>query len=326
VSHGKGDAKKVVVAALAGNLAIAVCKFVAAYITGSTATLAEAVHSLADTSNQALLLVGMVLAARAASDIHPFGRAAEQYFWPFVVALMLFSVGGAFGIYEGIHKMLHPAAASGSAAWSLGVLTASLLFESFSFTVAYREFKKLRGSQGYIAAIAHARDPTIPLVLLEDTAAMFGLVVAWLAVAASALTGNPVFDSIGSVIIGLALCVTAAVLAVQTHGLLIGESATPEMRREVVRLAAGTPGVRAVTQLLTLHLGPEDIVGALKVAFETGVTVERVEEITDELERRVRAEVPSMKKLFVEADSHGDLRGVEAQPKQAERARLELSP
>jgi cation diffusion facilitator family transporter len=310
MSHTTGDAKKVVVAALAGNLAIAVCKFFAAYMTGSTATLAEAVHSLADTSNQALLLVGMVLAARAASDIHPFGRASERYFWPFVVALMLFSVGGAFGLYEGIHKIFKPEASTGSAWWSLGVLSASLVFESFSFAVAYGEFKKIRGTQGYIAAIANARDPTIPLVLMEDTAAMIGLVVALLSVGATALTHNPVFDAIGSVIIGLMLCFTAAVLAIQTHGLLIGESATPEMRRDVVKAAQGTKGVKRVTQLLTMHLGPDDVMGALKVAFEPSTTVEQLEAIINDMECRIRDKVPAMKKLFVEVDSQGDLRGV----------------
>jgi cation diffusion facilitator family transporter len=311
VSHGSGDAKKVVLAALAGNLAIAVCKFVAAFMTGSAATLAEAVHSVADTSNQGLLLVGMVLASRAASDIHPFGRASERYFWPFVVALMLFSVGGAFAVYEGVHKVLVPEQAHGSPLWSLGVLGASLLFESFSFAVAYKEFKKIRGSQGYISAIAHARDPTIPLVLLEDTTAMAGLLIALVAVALTATTGMPVFDSIGSIVIGVMLCLTATVLAVQTHGLLIGESATPEMCREVLKIAAATPGVRRVTQLLTLHLGPDDIVGAFKIAFEPGTTVEKVEDTINEMERRIRAEVPAMKKLFIEADSHGDMRGVE---------------
>ncbi|MBI5536615.1 MAG: cation transporter [Deltaproteobacteria bacterium] len=310
MSHGKGDAKKVVIAALAGNLAIAACKFFAAYMTGSTATLAEAVHSLADTSNQGLLLVGMMLAARAANEMHPFGRASERYFWPFVVALMLFSVGGAFAVYEGVHKLIHPEAASGSPWWSIGVLGTSLIFESMSFAVAFREFKKIRGSQGYVAAIAHARDPTIPLVLMEDTTALFGLVVALIAVVLSALTHNPIFDSIGSVLIGLVLCAAAAVIGIQTHGLLIGESATPEMRREVVKAAQGTPGVRRVTQLLTLHLGPDDVVGALKVSFESGSTVEQVEEIINEMERRIRQQVPAMSKLFIEADSQGDLRGV----------------
>ena len=310
MSHAKGNAKKVVIAALLGNLAIAACKFLAAFMTGSTATLAEAVHSLADTSNQGLLLIGMVLASRAANEVHPFGRAAEQYFWPFVVALMLFSVGGAFGIYEGVSQLLHPHEASGSAFWSLGVLGASLLFEGFSFTVAYKEFRKVRGSQGYIAAIAHARDPTIPLVLLEDTAAMFGLLVALAAVGLTAFTGNSTFDSLGSILIGAALCLTATVLAILTHRLLIGESATPEMRREVVRIASSAPGVKAVTQLLTMHLGPDDVMGALKIAFEPGLTLERVEELTNDLERRIRAEVPAMKKLFIEPDSKGDLRGV----------------
>jgi len=258
--------------------------------------------------------VGMVLAARASNELHPFGRASERYFWPFVVALMLFSMGGAFAIYEGVHKLLVPDTTSGSPVWSLGVLGASFVFESLSFAIAYKEFKKIRGSQGYVAAIAHARDPTIPLVLLEDTTALTGLAVALVAVSLAALTGMHVFDSIGSIVIGVMLCLTATVLAVQTHGLLIGESATPEMRREVLKIASATPGVKKVTQLLTLHLGPDDVVGALKIAFEPGATVEQVEAVTNEMERRIRAQVPAMKKLFVEADSHGDMRGVEPEP------------
>jgi cation diffusion facilitator family transporter len=302
----------VVIAALAGNVAITACKFFAAFMTDSTATMAEAVHSLADSGNQGLLLLGMVLAARKANDVFAFGRATERYFWPFVVALMLFSVGGAFGLYEGISKLIHPEHSSGSPAWSLGVLGASLLFEGGSFAVAYKEFRKLKGKRGAIASILHGRDPTIPLVLMEDTSAMIGLVIALVAVGVSALTGSPTFDAIGSVLIGLMLCITATVLAVVTHGLLIGESATPEMRREVVKAAQSTPGVQRVTQLLTMHLGPDVVLGALKIAFQPHLTVAQVEDVTNEMERRVRGQVPAMHRLFIEVDAHGDMRGVQA--------------
>ena len=252
----------------------------------------------------------MVLAARAASDLHPFGRASERYFWPFVVALMLFSVGGAFAIYEGTHKLMHLAPASGSAWWSIGVLGASIVFEGFSFSVAFREFKKLTGKGSFVRTVLMARDPTIPLVLMEDSSAMLGLAVALIAVGLSAVTGNPIWDAIGSVFIGTVLCCTATVIAWQTHGLLIGESATPEMRRAAVKIANGTPGVDRVTQMLTMHLGPEDVVAAFKVAFQPGSSVEQIEKITDDMEARIRTELPCMKKLFIEADSRGDLRGV----------------
>jgi cation diffusion facilitator family transporter len=300
----------VVWAALGGNLAIATCKFVAAYFTGSAATLAEAVHSLADTGNQGLLLLGMLLAARGASPLYAFGRATERYFWPFVVALMLFSVGGAFAIYEGVHKWLHPTPPSGSALWSLVVLALSTLFESGSFAVAMREFRALKGKRTFVQAMLHGRDPTIPLVLLEDAAALVGLLIALGAVGVSAWTGNPRWDSAGSVLIGLVLCATASLLAYETHGLLIGESATPEMRGRLLRLAEATPGVRRVTQLLTLHLGPDEVVAAMKVAFTPNMPVEQVEATTNEIERRVRAELPEMKKMFVEVDAHGDLQGL----------------
>lgn len=314
MSHAQGDAQKVVVAALVGNLGIAACKFFAVAMTSSSATLAEAVHSLADTGNQALLLVGMVLARRGSSDVYAFGRAAERYFWPFVVALVLFSVGGAFAIYEGVHKLMAPSRASGSAWWSIVVLGASLLIEAASFSVACKEFRKASGRRGVAHVILHGKDPTIPLVLMEDTSAMVGLVIALGAVAVSAATGARAFDALGSILIGIMLCVTASVLAVQTHSLLIGESATPEMRTSVLRAAQQTPGVERVTQMLTLHLGPDEVLGALKVAFKADLTVDQIEQTTNEMERQIRANVPVMKRLFIEVDAHGDMRGIPAEP------------
>src|SRR5262245_23996988 len=182
-THKEGaDTRKVVIAALSGNLAIAACKFVAAFLSASTATLAEAVHSLADTGNQALLLVGMRLAARPPDARFPFGRSGEKYFWPFVVALMLFSVGGAFAIYDGIEHVLQPGTHGGSRIWSYGVLGVSLVFEALSFRVAWREFQVLAKGRPWLTAVREARDPTIPLVLAEDTTALIGLTIAFVAV------------------------------------------------------------------------------------------------------------------------------------------------
>src|SRR5262245_10227486 len=195
------DSKKVVIAALAGNIAIATCKFAAAYLSGSTATLAEAVHSVADTGNQGLLLIGMRLAAHPANEKFPFGRSGEKYFWPFVVALMLFSVGGAFAIYDGIQHVLHPSHDQGSRWWSYGVLGVSLAFEAMSFKVAWSEFQVLAKGRHWLTAVREARDPTIPLVLAEDTTALVGLTLAFCAVLASHLTGQYVWDPIGSIFI-----------------------------------------------------------------------------------------------------------------------------
>jgi cation diffusion facilitator family transporter len=304
------DSRKVVIAALAGNVAIAACKFAAAFLSHSTSTLAEAVHSLADTGNQALLLVGMQLAARPADDRFPFGRASEQYFWPFVVALLLFSVGGAFAVFDGIDQLLHPAVAPRSLVWSYGVLGVSLLMEAASFRVAMGEFRKLSAGRPLRRTLLEARDPTIPLVLAEDTTAMVGLVVALIAVAASGVSGHAEWDALGSVVIGVLLCAVALGLAWITHGLLIGESAPPEDRSRVLGLAREVDGVDDVTQLLTMHLGPDVVILALKVAFRPTLSVEQVEDVTNRVELAIRAAMPQMRKIFIEADSRGDKRGV----------------
>jgi cation diffusion facilitator family transporter len=305
--HG---ARKVVLAALAGNLAIAICKLAAAILSQSTATLAEAVHSLADSGNQALLLVGMRLAARPADKRHPFGRASERYFWPFVVALLLFSVGGAFAVFEGINHLVHPGVGAHSRVWSFVVLGLSLVFEAMSLRIALREFRKVAEGRSFRYALLETRDPTIPLVLAEDTTAMAGLVVALLAVTASAATGQDFWDPIGSVIIGVLLCAVALILAWITHGLLIGEGATTEDQSRVLELTERVPGVDGVTQLLTMHLGPDVVVLAMKVAFSPTLSVQEVEDVTNRVEAAVREVMPHMRKIFIEADSRGDMRGI----------------
>ena len=316
--HGGGDPLKVIKAALYANLAIATCKFVAAYLSESTATLAEAVHSLADTGNQALLFTGLVLSKKD-DQRYPFGRAAERYFWPFIVALLLFSVGGAFAVYEGIHKAIHPDVPDLSDFWSfrkgpllsLVVLGLSMIMEAYSCSVALREFKREAGKKPLASALFDVKDPTIPLVLLEDISALTGLTIALAAVGLSALTRNGIWDAVGSILIGILLMVVAALIGRDTHDLLIGERASRESEIEAQKLAESTPGVVRVTQLLTMHLGPDFVVLAMKVAFEPSLHVHEVEEVINEMERRVRAAQPEMKKIFVEPDSRGDLRGVE---------------
>jgi len=317
MSHGGGDAAKVIRAALLANLGIAICKFVAAYLSGSTATLAEAVHSVADTGNQVLLFVGLRLATQRHDARFAFGRAMERYFWPFLVAILLFSVGGAFALYEGIHKMVHPEPLSGATFFSLRgagssvlVLGVSVLLEGYSCSVALSEFRAGAKGKGIDEALFGGKDPTIPLVLMEDISALIGLTLALMAVLLTVVTGNPRWDAFGSIVIGLLLMVVAVFIARDTHGLLVGERATPEMEARVQALIEGTPGVRRLTQLLTMHLGPDFVLLAVKVAFTEGLVVEEVERVIDELERRVRADVPEMKKIFVEPDSRGDMRGV----------------
>lgn len=305
------DSKKVVIAALAGNLAIAACKFAAAFLSGSTATLAEAVHSVADTGNQALLLVGMRLAAQPADDRFPFGRSGEKYFWPFVVALMLFSVGGAFAMYDGVQHLISPSHQHGSRLWSYGVLGVSMVFEAMSFRVAWKEFKVLAKGKPWIVAVREARDPTIPLVLAEDTTALIGLAIAFFAVLASDVTGQAFWDPLGSVLIGILLAVVATVLAKNTHTLLVGASADPEEQGRALHLTEQVDGVERVTQILTFHVGPDVVILAMKIAFKEDMNALTIEECINEIERRIRAELPLMRKIFIEVDAHGDGRGLE---------------
>ncbi|HEX9618796.1 MAG TPA: cation diffusion facilitator family transporter [Polyangiaceae bacterium] len=309
---GKGNARKVVLAAMAGNGAIAVSKFVAAWLSGSATMLAEGVHSLADTANQALLLLGMRLSRSESSELYPLGRTKESYFWAFIVSLVLFFLGGVYAIHEGVHKLNHPGEALGSPWVAIVVLVASIGFESFSFYVAVREFNRGRGGRGLRQALFHGKDPTIPLVLLEDAGAVGGLVIALIAVTTSWLTGSAVVDGVGSIVIGVLLCVIGVGLAHDTRSLLIGEGATPEACAEVRRIVESSEGVEAVRQLLTLHLGPDTVLLALKVRFRPGLSVSELESVIDRLETAVRAEQPEMKRIFVEAD--GDYDAARAAP------------
>jgi cation diffusion facilitator family transporter len=303
----KANARKVVVAAMIGNGLIAAAKFVAAAFSGSLAMLAEGVHSLVDTANQALLLVGVTLSKKTDPVRYPLGRAKETYFWAFIVALVLFCLGGVYGIYEGIHGVLGPRHAPGSPVTALAVIVVSLVFEATSFSVAFREFKKERGARSLADALFQSKDPTIPVVLMEDAAAVIGLVIAFCAVLVSWATRSTVPDAVGSILIGTLLCAAGMLLAHHTRSLIIGEGVTPEVGQKALDLARGTAGVEEVTEMLTYHLGPDTVLMALKVRFAPHTPVEDIERITDDLEARVRAQLPMMKKIFVEAD--GDYAG-----------------
>ncbi|MBP9111280.1 MAG: cation diffusion facilitator family transporter [Polyangiaceae bacterium] len=322
-ASGGGDSRKVIIAALAGNLAIAACKFVAAFLSGSASTLAEAVHSLADSGNQGLLLLGLRLSQKDNRDKFAFGRSAEKYFWPFVVSLILFSVGGAFAIWEGVSHLLHPnhdpprvfnvaGHAISSNVLNYVVLGTSFAFESLSFRVAWGEFKAMSKGRSVFEVFREARDPTIPLVLAEDATALVGLGIALLAVVLSSVTGRPYFDALGSMIIGILLCVVAMLLARSTHALLIGKAATVADQAEVLALTDQIEEIEKVTQLLTMHLGPDFVILALKVAYRPTISLAEIEEATDRLEDILRKELPQMKKIFIEPDSKGDGRGLTA--------------
>lgn len=308
MGHGQGDPKKVVIAALLGNAGIALAKFVAAFLSGSATMLAEAVHSVADTANQAFLLLGMKLSDKNAPRQYPLGRSKEQYFWAFIVSLFLFFMGGVFAVYEGVHKLSEPAQKPGSQIAPLVVLGISLVMEGMSFSVAFREFNKTRGNKRFLAALFDSRDPTIPVVLLEDTGAVFGLAFAFVAVVVTTITGDPRFDGIGSIAIGTLLCVIGVALARDTRSLLIGEGITDEMRQRVLDVAGQAPSVLEVRQLLSLHLGPDSVLLALKVRFSPELDLKGLEHAINELEQRIREALPQMKKIFVEPDSDYDAR------------------
>ncbi|MFO0685478.1 MAG: cation diffusion facilitator family transporter [Sandaracinus sp.] len=300
---------RVVVAALAGNLLIALSKLAAAFFSGSIATLAEAIHSFADCTNQILLMVGMRRARRPPTNLHPFGHAAESYFWPFLVSILLFALGSVFALYEGTHDLIEylrggPHDEHGSRLWSYGVLGTSFLFEAASFSVAMREMRKMRGNRTLYQALLHAKDPTIPVVLAEDTAALIGLTIALAAVGLSDLTGWSGFDAIGSMLIGVLLGVVAYFLSARTHSLLLGEAATPEDRAEVTRIVEADADVVSVRQLLSMHLGPKAVVLALKVELRSDLDLAHVEATIDRVEASIREKLPHMRYIFVEPDAH----------------------
>ncbi|MBZ0121993.1 MAG: cation diffusion facilitator family transporter [Sandaracinaceae bacterium] len=316
-----GDSSKVVIAAMLGNATIAVSKFVAGILTGSASTIAEAVHSVADTLNQILLLFGLRRAKKKPSELHQFGHASESYFWPFLVSVMIFLLGGVFALYEGGHALLTGARhtdADASTLWNYGVLGVAVLLELYSFSVAFREFRKQKGSASTIDVIVKSKDPTIPVVLMEDTAALIGLVIAIVGVALSDLTGWPGWDAAGSILIGVLLCSVSYLLARETHSLLIGESATADDRRRIVAIAERDESVVRVGQVLTMHRGPEDVLLALKIAFRRDLGVAEVEAGIDRIEDAIRKELPRMVHIFVEPDAHyeverdADLAGVAA--------------
>jgi len=298
----KSGSKKVVVAALLANAAIATLKFVVAALTLSSAMLAEAVHSVADTGNQILLLIGLKRSQKSPDDTHPFGYGLEQYFWSFVVALMLFFVGAVVSVYEGVEKILEPHAIE--RAWLVFViLGASIVLETMSFRVAFREFKRHRpAGLGFLAAIRATKDASVAVVLLEDTAALLGLLLAFVGVGLAVITGQMVFDALASIAIGLLLAGVAFLLAAETRELLIGESASRADVARIRKAVAAYPGVTAVGKLLTMHLGPNSILVGINVDFENTLTAAQVEQIIEQLEVKIREAVPGVGKIFIEAN------------------------
>jgi cation diffusion facilitator family transporter len=295
-THGS---KKVILAALAGNSAIAAVKAVAAFLTGSAALMAEAVHSAADTGNQLLLIVGMRLSKRSADTEHSFGYGMERYFWPFVVALTMFSLGAIFSVVEGFHKVLHPALPH-SYVSGYFVLVFSIAFEAFSLKIAWEEFSRIRKGKGFFASARATRDPTVFVVLFEDIAALLGLVIALIGLSLTQLTRRPVFDAAASIAIGVLLGAVAIFLGYETRSLLIGESAAPEEVAEIRRLASGISGFGPFTELRTMHLAPDEIVVEAAVRFDGVMTMGQVRRAIDEFEAALHTANPKITHITVE--------------------------
>jgi cation diffusion facilitator family transporter len=301
--HGGGHGgTRAIIAALGANLGIAAAKFIAFAFTGASSMLAEGIHSVADSGNQVLLLVGGNRARRAATPEHPFGFGRDRYIYGFLVAIVLFSVGGLFAVYEGVHKLLHPEPLE-SPIVALGVLVVALCLEGYSLRTAKKETDEIRPpGQSYWSFIRIARAPELPVVLLEDTAALTGLVFALLGVGLTALTGLEVFDAIGTILIGLLLVAVAAILGVETKSLLLGEAATPEAQRRIVAaLEADGAGV-PVIHMRTQHLGPEELLVAAKIAVRHDETAASVARAIDAAEARVRAAEPTARVIYLEPD------------------------
>jgi len=296
------SSKKVIYAALAGNGLIAVTKFIAAAISGSSAMLSEGIHSLVDTGNQVLLLYGLRRAKRPADEDFPFGYGKEVYFWSFVVAILIFAVGAGVSIYEGI-RHLGSHEKLGSPVINYIVLGCAFLFEAVAWWIAYREFSKVKGKQTIWQAIKREKDPSMFVVLFEDTAAMLGIIIAFIGVFISALTHNPLFDALASILIGLILGGTALLLAYETKGLLIGESAKPEVVDGIRKLVSDCPAVLKVNEVLTVHMGPHYILANLSVEFKDEADTTEIEQAVGGIEAEIKRTHPNVKRVFIEAES-----------------------
>jgi cation diffusion facilitator family transporter len=304
---------RAVFAALAANLGIALAKFVAFLITGSASMLAESVHSVADSGNEVLLLVGRGRSIRPPSEEHPFGFGRERYFYGFVVSVMLFTVGAAFSVYDGVHKIVHPEPVR-SPEVAFAVLALSAVLEAFSLRTGIREANPVRGHRSWVTFIRRTKAPELPVVLLEDTAALIGLAFAFAGVALAAVTGNGRWDGAGSLAIGALLATAAVILAVEMKSLLIGEAASAEVQRLIVAALEDGPDPVRVIHMRTVHISPDSILVAAKIAVRESDTAAQVAAGIDAAERRIRAAVPIARTIYLEPDIYRPARADRSDP------------
>ncbi len=298
---------RAIVAALFANLGIAIAKFVAWIFTHSSSMLAESVHSAADTSNQALLLFGGRAARRQATDEHPFGFGRERYFWSFIVALVLFTLGGLFAIYEGVEKLRHPHELD-NAAWAVGVLILGLGLEGYSFRTAVHESRLRKGTGTWWEFIRHARSPELPVVLLEDLGALIGLMLALIGVSLAAATGNPAWDAYGTLSIGVLLVIIATVLVIEMKSLLIGEGAKPSIAADIRAALESSEGVRRVLHMRTQHIGPDELLVGAKIEMDPALGTRQLVHLINEAERNIREASPMARRIYLEPDIHDPTR------------------
>ncbi|MFI6628841.1 cation diffusion facilitator family transporter [Nonomuraea fuscirosea] len=299
-----GGSQQATLAALAANVGVAVTKFVAFFFTGSSSMLAEGIHSVADSGNQGLLLLGRTRSAHGPSPAHPFGYGGERYFYAFLVSVMLFFGGGLFALYEGYEKITHPHPLK-SWPWAVGVLAGAIVMEGLSLRTAVRNAGRVRRGRSWARYIREAKAPELPVVLLEDAAALIGLVFALTGVTLALLTGNTVFDGLGSVAIGLLLIVVAITLARETKSMIIGEAAAPEIQRTLEDILRDDPSIDDFTQLRTLHLGPENLLVAARVTMAGRPEADAVAEALSRTEQRIRERVPISTAVYLQPDSSG---------------------
>ncbi len=294
--------KTIIIAALIGNTLVALSKFIASFISGSSAMFSEAIHSVVDTGNQALLLYGISRAARPADEQFPFGYGKEVYFWSFVVAILIFSVGAGLSIYEGVHYLYKPKQI-GDPLINYVVLSLAIVFEGVAWGMAWRQFRREKGRWGMVEAVRREKNPSTFVILFEDSAALAGLLIAFLGILLSQYTGNAVYDGIASLIIGLILGCAAVWLAYETKGLLIGESANTEVVQSIRRLVQQNPNVVHVNEVLTLHMGPEYILVNLSVDFNDELDATAIEQAVVFIDRQIKKKHPLIKRVFIEAEA-----------------------
>jgi cation diffusion facilitator family transporter len=302
MASGKSEHPIAVYGAIVANAIIAIAKFVAAFFTGSSAMISEGVHSVVDTGNQALLLLGINRSKRPPDEIHPFGHGKELYFWSLIVAIILFGIGGGISIYEGVTHMLHPGQLE-DPTWNYAVLGIALLVEGISWAIALKEFLPTIGEESFWRAVRTSKDPTVVTVLFEDSAALAGLIVAFLGVFLAHYFNRPILDGVASLVIGAILAAVAIFLAYESRGLLVGEAADQQVVSNIRKLAESDPAVEQVERPLTMHLGPHQVLLNVALRFRDDLSAVELASTVDRVEQVIRKQHPDVKRIFIEAES-----------------------